>query len=197
MSASREYGRTIMSEGIDLNDIKRRMDGAIAAFKNDIASLRTGRASANILDPVTVEAYGSRMPLNQVANITVPEPRMLSVSVWDKSMVNAVDRAIRESNLGLNPILDGQNLRIPLPELNEERRRSLVKVAHDYAEKSKVAIRNVRRDGMDGLKKAEKDGVIGQDESRAQSERVQKMTDEAISEVDRLLAEKEKEIMHV
>jgi len=197
MSAGREYGRTIMSEGIDLNDIKRRMDGAIAAFKNDIASLRTGRASANILDPVTVEAYGSRMPLNQVANITVPEPRMLSVSVWDKSMVNAVDRAIRESNLGLNPILDGQNLRIPLPELNEERRRSLVKVAHDYAEKSKVAIRNVRRDGMDGLKKAEKDGVIGQDESRAQSERVQKMTDEAISEVDRLLAEKEKEIMHV
>jgi len=197
MSAGREYGRTMMSEGIDLNDLKRRMDGAIAAFKNDIASLRTGRASANILDPVTVEAYGSRMPLNQVANITVPEPRMLSVSVWDKSMVNAVDRAIRESNLGLNPILDGQNLRIPLPELNEERRRSLVKVAHDYAEKSKVAVRNVRRDGMDGLKKAEKDGVIGQDEGRAQSERVQKMTDESISEVDRLLADKEKEIMHV
>lgn len=186
-----------MSGAIDLNDIKRRMDGAITAFKSDIASLRTGRASANILDPVMVDAYGSRVPLNQVANITVPEPRMLGVSIWDKSMVNAVDRAIRESNLGLNPIVDGQNLRIPLPELNEERRKSLVKVAHEYTEKSKVAIRNVRRDGMDALKKAEKDGDIGQDDSRAQSEKIQKMTDEAISDVDRLLAEKEKEIMQV
>lgn len=186
-----------MSEGTDLKELKRRMDGAIAAFKSDIASLRTGRASANILDPVTIEAYGSRMPLNQVSNITVPEPRMLTVSVWDKAMVGAVERAIRESNLGLNPIIDGQNLRIPLPELNEERRRSLVKVAHEYAEKAKVAIRHVRRDGMDGLKKAEKDGVIGQDESRSLSERVQKMTDETISDVDRLLADKEKEIMQV
>ncbi|MFD1326832.1 ribosome recycling factor [Mycoplana ramosa] len=186
-----------MSEGVDLKELKRRMDGAISAFKHDIASLRTGRASANVLDPVTVEAYGSRMPLNQVANITVPEPRMLAVSVWDKSMVNAVDRAIRESNLGLNPIIDGQNLRIPLPELNEERRRSLVKLAHDYAEKGKVAIRHVRRDGMDDLKKAEKDGDISQDISRSQSEKVQKMTDEMISEVDRLLADKEKEIMQV
>ena len=186
-----------MSEGIDIKEIKRRMDGAVSSFKSDIASLRTGRASANILDPVTVEAYGSRMPLNQVANITVPEPRMLGVNIWDKSIVNAVDRAIRESNLGLNPIVDGQNLRIPLPELNEERRKSLVKVAHDYAEKSKVAIRHVRRDGMDGLKKAEKDGDIGQDESRGQSEKVQKMTDDTISEIDRLLAEKEKEIMQV
>ena len=185
------------SAATDLNELKRRMDGGINAFKHDIASLRTGRASANILEPVTVEAYGSRVPLNQVANITVPEPRMLGVSIWDKSMVNAVDRAIRESNLGLNPIVDGQNLRIPLPELNEERRKSLVKVAHDYAEKSKVAIRNVRRDGMDGLKKAEKDGDIGQDESRALAERVQKMTDEAISDIDRLLADKEKEIMQV
>ncbi|PDT29837.1 ribosome recycling factor [Rhizobium sp. L9] len=186
-----------MSEGIDIKELKRRMDGAVSAFKSDIASLRTGRASANILDPVTIEAYGSRVPLNQVANITVPEPRMLTVSVWDKSMVSAVERGIRESNLGLNPIVDGQSLRIPLPELNEERRKSLVKVAHDYAEKGKVAIRHVRRDGMDGLKKAEKDGVIGQDESRAQSERVQKMTDETISEIDRLLGEKEKEIMQV
>src|SRR6218665_2220832 len=125
-----------MSEGINLNDLKRRMDGAISAFKSDIASLRTGRASANVLDPVQVEAYGSRVPLNQVANTTVPEPRMLSVSVWDKQMVGAVERGIRESNLGLNPIIDGQNLRIPLPELNEERRKSLVKVAHDYAEKT-------------------------------------------------------------
>jgi ribosome recycling factor len=186
-----------MSVDNDLKELKRRMDGAIAAFKSDIASLRTGRASANILDPVTIEAYGSRMPLNQVANITVPESRMLTVSVWDKSMVSAVERAIRESNLGLNPIIDGQNLRIPLPELNEERRRSLVKVAHEYAEKAKVAIRHVRRDGMDGLKKAEKDGDIGQDESRSQSERVQKMTDETISDIDRLLVEKEKEIMQV
>ncbi|MBP1856689.1 ribosome recycling factor [Rhizobium herbae] len=186
-----------MSEGIDLSDLKRRMDGAINAFKSDVASLRTGRASANVLDPVMVEAYGSRVPLNQVANITVPEARMLGVSIWDKSMVNAVDRAIRESNLGLNPIVDGQNLRIPLPELNEERRKSLVKVAHDYSEKAKVAVRNVRRDGMDSLKKAEKDGDIGQDVSRSQSEKVQKMTDEMISDIDRLLAEKEKEIMQV
>lgn len=186
-----------MSEGIDLNDLKRRMDGAITAFKSDIASLRTGRASANVLDPVMVEAYGSRVPLNQVANITVPEARMLGVSIWDKSMVGAVDRAIRESNLGLNPIVDGQNLRIPLPELNEERRRSLVKVAHDYAEKAKIAVRNVRRDGMDSLKKAEKDGDIGQDVSRSQSEKVQKITDEMISDIDRLLGEKEKEIMQV
>jgi len=186
-----------MSEGIDLKELKRRMDGAISAFKSDIASLRTGRASANVLDPVQVDAYGSRVPLNQVANITVPEPRMLSVSVWDKSMVSAVERGIRESNLGLNPIIDGQNLRIPLPELNEERRKSLVKVAHDYAEKAKVAIRHVRRDGMDDLKKAEKDGDVGQDTSRSQSEKVQKMTDEIISDVDRLLAEKEREIMQV
>ncbi|WP_112809775.1 ribosome recycling factor [Ensifer sp.] len=186
-----------MSEGVDLKELKRRMDGAISAFKSDIASLRTGRASANVLDPVTVEAYGSRVPLNQVANITVPEPRMLSVSVWDKQMVGAVDRGIRESNLGLNPIIDGQNLRIPLPELNEERRKSLVKVAHDYAEKAKVAVRHVRRDGMDDLKKAEKDGDIGQDISRSQSERVQKMTDETISDIDRLLVDKEKEIMQV
>lgn len=186
-----------MADNTDLNELKRRMDGAITAFKGDLASLRTGRASANILDPVTVDAYGSRVPLNQVANITIPEARMLSVSVWDKSMVSAVDRAIRESNLGLNPIMDGQNLRIPLPELNEERRRSLVKVAHEYAEKAKVAIRNVRRDGMDGLKKAEKDGALGQDETRAKSDRVQKMTDETISDVDRLLIDKEKEIMQV
>jgi ribosome recycling factor len=186
-----------MSEGVDLNELKRRMDGAVSAFKNDIASLRTGRASANVLDPVQVEAYGSRVPLNQVANITVPEPRMLGVSIWDKSMVSAVERAIRESNLGLNPIVDGQNLRIPLPELNEERRKSLVKVAHDYAEKAKVAARHVRRDGMETLKKMEKDGDISQDISRTQSERVQKMTDDTISELDRLLGDKEREIMQV
>lgn len=186
-----------MADGIDFKELKRRMDGAIQAFKNDIAALRTGRASANLLDPVLVEAYGSRVPLNQVANVTVPEPRMIGVSIWDKQMVGAVERGIREANLGLNPIVDGQNLRIPLPELNEERRRDLVKVAHTYAENGRVAIRHVRRDGMDGLKKAEKDGDISQDDSRRGSERVQKMTDEMISEIDRLLVEKEKEIMHV
>ena len=181
----------------DLKELKRRMEGAVNAFKSDIASLRTGRASANVLDPVQVSAYGSRMPLNQVATITVPEPRMLSVSVWDRSMVKAVETAIRESNLGLNPIIEGQSMRIPLPELNEERRKSLVKVAHEYTEKAKVAVRNVRRDGMDGLKKAEKDGDISQDDSRSSSDKVQKMTDETISEIDRLLQDKEKEIMQV
>ncbi len=186
-----------MSKGADLNELKRRMEGAVNAFKSDVASLRTGRASANLLDPITVDAYGSRVPLNQVANISVPEPRMLSVSVWDRSMTAAVERAIRESHLGLNPITEGSTLRIPLPELNEERRKSLVKVAHEYSEKAKVAIRHVRRDGMDTLKKSEKDGDIGQDESRSLSEKVQKMTDDTITEVDRLLAEKEKEIMQV
>jgi ribosome recycling factor len=186
-----------MSDGSELKELRRRMDGAITAFKSDIAALRTGRASANVLDPVNVEAYGSRVPLNQVANITVPESRMIAVNVWDKSMVAAVDRGIRESNLGLNPIVDGQTLRIPLPELNEERRRDLVKVAHTYAENARVAIRHIRRDGMDDLKKSEKDGSISQDDSRSSSEKVQKLTDEMISEVDRLLADKEKEIMQV
>jgi len=186
-----------MNDGSEIKDLRRRMEGGIAAFKSDIAALRTGRASANVLDPVHVEAYGSRVPLNQVSNITVPEPRMISVNVWDKSMVGMVERAIRESNLGLNPIVDGQTLRIPLPELNEERRRDLVKEAHTYAENARVAIRHVRRDGMDDLKKAEKDGSISQDDSRSRSEKVQKLTDEMISEVDRLLADKEKEIMQV
>ncbi|TCT40380.1 ribosome recycling factor [Martelella mediterranea] len=186
-----------MSDASDLSDIKRRMEASVNAFVGDVSSLRTGRASANILDPVYVEAYGSKVPLNQVANITVPEPRMLSVNVWDKSMVAAVDRAIRESHLGLNPIMDGQTLRIPLPELNEERRRSLVKVAHEYAEKARIAIRHVRRDGMDELKKAEKSGDISQDDSHSLSDDVQKLTDDSISRVDDLLADKEKEIMQV
>lgn len=186
-----------MSDGADFVDLKRRMEGAISAFKSDIAALRTGRASANVLDPVTVEAYGSRMPLNQLANISVPEPRMISVSVWDKSMVGAVEKAIRESNLGLNPITDGVNLRIPLPELNEERRKELVKVAHNYAENARVAVRHVRRDGMDDLKKAEKDGDISKDESHDQAETVQKLTDETISQIDSLLTDKETEIMQV
>jgi len=186
-----------MSDGADFVDLKRRMEGAISAFKSDIAALRTGRASANVLDPVTVEAYGSRMPLNQLANISVPEPRMISVSIWDKSMVSAVEKAIRESNLGLNPITDGVNLRIPLPELNEERRKELVKVAHNYAENARVAVRHVRRDGMDDLRKAEKDGDISKDESHDQAETVQKLTDDMISQIDSLLTDKETEIMQV
>lgn len=185
-----------MSSG-DFQDIQRRMDGAISAFKTDLASLRTGRASSNLLDAVQVQAYGSAMPLNQVATVTVPEPRMIAVSVWDKSMVGAVDRAIREANLGFNPIMDGTNLRIPLPELNEQRRKELVKLAHGYAENARVAIRHVRRDGMDFLKKAEKDGDISEDDHRKQSDRVQKLTDETISTVDSLLTGKEAEIMQV
>jgi ribosome recycling factor len=173
------------------------MDGAIAAFKSDLASLRTGRASANLLDPVQVPAYGSTMPIRQVATVSVPEPRMISVSVWDKSMVGAVDRAIRESNLGFNPIMDGTTLRIPLPELNEQRRKELVKIAHTYTENAKVAVRHVRRDGMEHLKKAEKDGDISEDEHRKQADRVQKMTDETISTIDSMLSGKEAEIMQV
>ncbi len=181
----------------DLNELKRRMDGAVTSFKGDLSGLRTGRASANLLDPIVVTAYGSTMPLNQVANVTVPEPRMVAVSVWDKGMVGAVERAIRESSLGLNPITDGSTLRIPLPELNEQRRRELVKVAHTYAETARVAARHVRRDGMDTLKKAEKDGDVSQDDSRVTADRIQKMTDETIVEIDKALSVKEAEIMQV
>ena len=181
----------------DFQDIHRRMEGAVSAFKHDIASLRTGRASSNLLDAVQVKAYGADMPLNQVATVSVPEPRMISVSVWDKSLVSAVDRSIREANLGFNPIVDGTMLRIPLPELNEQRRKELVKIAHGYAENARVAIRHVRRDGMDFLKKAEKDGDISEDDHRREADRVQKLTDETISTVDHLLADKEAEIMQV
>ncbi|TCD13212.1 ribosome recycling factor [Oricola cellulosilytica] len=186
-----------MSQKFDLADLKRRMEGAVAAFRSDLGGLRTGRASASLLDPITIEAYGTQMPINQVANVTVPEPRMLNVSVWDKSMVSAVEKAIRESTLGLNPMTDGANVRVPLPELNEERRRELVKIAHQYAENARIAARHVRRDGMEALKKAEKDGEMSQDESRGKSDEVQKQTDETISRIDSLLAEKEKEIMQV
>jgi ribosome recycling factor len=186
-----------VTNGPDFKDLHRRMDGAVAAFKHDLASLRTGRASSNLLDPIQVNAYGTTMPINQVATVSVPEPRMISVSVWDKSLVGAVDRAIRESNLGFNPILDGTTLRIPLPELNEQRRKELVKIAHQYAENARVAARHVRRDGMEHLKKAEKDHAISEDEHRTQSDRVQKMTDETISLIDSMLSEKEGEIMQV
>jgi len=182
---------------IDLVDLKRRMDGAVASLKNDFAALRTGRASASLLDSITVEAYGQSMPINQVGTVTVPEPRMVAVQVWDKSMAGAVEKAIRESDLGLNPIVDGVNLRMPLPELNEERRKELVKVAHQYAENARVAVRHVRKDGMDELKKMEKDGDMGEDESRSGSEKVQKHTDDTIAIIDEVLATKEKEIMQV
>lgn len=184
-------------EAIDFADLKRRMEGALASLKNDLAGLRTGRASASLLDPVMVEAYGQSMPLNQVGTVNVPEARMVSVQVWDKSMVSAVEKAIRESGLGLNPIVDGQNLRIPLPELNEERRRELVKIAHQYGESAKVAVRHVRRDGMEEVKKAEKDGEIGKDDAHTLSDRVQKMTDDMVSAVDDAVSHKETEIMQV
>ena len=185
------------SPPFDLNDMKRRMDGAINAFKHDLAGLRTGRASANLLDPIIVDAYGAPTPINQVANISVPEARMLSVSVWDKALVGKVERAIRDAGLGLNPITDGMLLRIPLPELNEQRRKELAKIAHTYAESARVAIRHVRRDGIDHVKKDEKDATIGQDESRALTEKVQKHTDEFIADVERLLHQKEGEIMQI
>lgn len=186
-----------MSITADHKDLQRRMEGAVAAFRHDTASLRTGRASSSLLDAVEVDAYGGRMPINQVATVSVPEPRMISVSVWDKSMVQAVDRAIREANLGFNPILDGTTLRIPLPELNEQRRKELVKLAHTYAENARIAARHVRRDGMEALKKLEKDGDISQDEHRQRHDKVQKLTDDTIADIDKLLAAKEAEIMQV
>ena len=184
-------------DAIDFSDLTKRMEGAISSLKNDLAGLRTGRASASLLDPVMVEAYGQSMPINQVGTVNVPEARMVSVQVWDKSMVGAVEKAIRDSGLGLNPVVDGQNLRIPLPELNEERRRELVKIAHQYSENAKVAIRHVRRDGMEEVKKAEKDGDIGKDDAHTLSDRVQKLTDDMVTRVDEALAQKETEIMQV
>lgn len=182
---------------VDLNDIERRMEGAVATLKTELNGLRTGRASANLLEPIMVEAYGQQMPLAQVGTISVPEPRMLSVQVWDKGQVAAVEKAIRESGLGLNPMPEGQTVRIPLPELNEERREELVKVAGRYAEQARVAVRNVRRDGMDQIKKAEKDGDISQDDAKAQSADVQDSTDKFIKLVDETLETKEVEIRQV
>jgi ribosome recycling factor len=186
-----------MPAQFSLEDVKGRMQKPIASLKDELAGLRTGRASASLLEPVTVEAYGSRMPLNQVATVSVPEPRMLSVQVWDRSMANAVEKAIRDSGLGLNPVGEGGVIRVPLPELNEERRRDLTKVAHNYAEQARVAVRHIRRDGMDLLKKLEKDGNISEDEGRRHADQVQKATDAAVSDIDSLLAVKEREIMQV
>ena len=186
-----------MPATFDLNEIKRRMQGAAQSLRNDLASLRTGRASSNLLDPIQVEAYGQSMPLNQVATVSVPEARLLSVQVWDRGMVAAVEKAIRTSDLGLNPQTEGQTLRIRIPELNEQRRKEMVKVAHKYAEDARIAARHVRRDGLDLLKKLEKDGDISQDDLARQSDQVQKVTDQTISEMDGLVATKEREIMQV
>lgn len=181
----------------DLDDLKRRMRGAIDVLHDEFAGLRTGRASAALLEPLTVEAYGSAMPMNQVGTISVPDARMISVQVWDQGLVGAVEKSILESGLGLNPSRDGNVVRVPIPQLSEERRVELTKIAHKYTEQARVAVRNVRRDGMDKLKRLEKDGDLSQDEQRAWGEDLQKMTDECIKEMDEALATKEKEIMQV
>ena len=185
------------NEKPELSKYRSRMDKAVSALKEEFATLRTGRASASLLDQVHVEAYGSRMALNQVGAVSVPEPRSINVSVWDKGLVVSVEKAIRNAGLGLNPVVEGQNLRIPIPPLTEERRRDLVKLAGKYAEQQRVAVRNVRRDAMDDLRKAERDTVISQDEHKRLEHEVQKLTDEAIKRVDESLKTKEHEIMQV
>lgn len=186
-----------MSDAVDLADLKRRMDGAVSNLKTELGGLRTGRASANLLDPITVDAYGAQMPINQVATVSVPEARMISVQVWDAGLSGAVDKAIRESSLGLNPVSEGQLIRVPIPEVTAERRQELVKVAHKYAEQARVSIRHVRRDGLDTVKKSEKDAGLGEDEVRTLSDEIQKLTDAAVGEVDDVLQTKEKEILQV
>lgn len=182
----------------DLKETERRMRGALTILKQEFGGLRTGRASAALLDPIVVNAYGgSPMPLNQLATINVPEPRLITVQVWDRSQIGAVERAIRESNLGLNPIGEGQLLRLPIPELNQERRQEIAKVAHKYTEQARIAVRNVRRDGMELLKKLEKDGKISQDDHHKNSAKVQELTDKLMKEIDQALAAKEVEIQKV
>lgn len=181
----------------DINELKRRMHGATSVLKTELSGLRTGRASAHLLDPVMVDAYGSQMPLNQVATVSVPEPRMITVNVWDKSLVHPVEKAIVNSNLGLSPATEGQVIRLRIPELNEERRKELVKVAHKYAEAARVAVRHVRRDGLDVVKKLEKDHTISKDDHDRFSAEIQKATDAGIAEIDQLLGTKEKEILTV
>ncbi len=179
----------------DKADLQRRMAGSVDALKHDLQGLRTGRASVTLLDPVTVEVYGSHMPLNQIATVSVPEPRLLSVQVWDKSNVGPADKAIRSAGLGLNPIVDGTTLRLPIPDLTEERRKELAKLAGQYAEKARIAARNVRRDGMEALKTDEKKGLFGEDERKRHEAEVQKLTDATIAELDAAASAKEKEIL--
>ena len=186
-----------MADTYSKDEMNRRMTGAVATLKSELAGLRTGRASPALLDPVKVEAYGNTVPISQVGTISTPEARMLTVQVWDKGLAKAVDKAIRDANLGLNPQMDGQLLRIPLPELNQERRKELAKLASKYAESARVAVRNVRRDGMDLLKRLEKDSKIGQDEHHKHGDELQKITDAHIKEIDSMLHGKEQEIMQV
>ena len=181
----------------DLSDVQRRMNGALEVLRQELAGLRTGRASVSLLEPISVEAYDTQMPLNQVATINAPEPRLLTVQVWDRSMTKAVEKAILKSDLGLNPTTDGSLIRVPIPELNEERRRDLAKIASKYTEQARIAVRNVRRDGMDMLKRLEKEGEISQDDQHLWGEEVQEMTDELIKQIDALLGAKDKEIMQV
>jgi ribosome recycling factor len=181
----------------DLADVKRRMQGALSTLKQELGGLRTGRASPNLVEPIHVEAYGSSMPMNQVATVSVPEPRLISIQVWDASVVKAVEKAIRDSNLGLSPSTEGQVVRVRIPELNQERRQELVKVAHKYAETARIAVRHVRRDGLDNLKKLQKDGHVSEDEIKRHEGEVQKTTDQAITDIDQTLAAKEKEVMSV
>jgi ribosome recycling factor len=183
--------------GFDLKEIERRMRGALTVLKQEFAGLRTGRANVSLLDPIVVNTYGNQMPLNQLATINVPDSRLITVQVWDRSQVGAVERAIRESDLGLNPVVEGQLLRLPIPELNEERRHEIAKVAHKYSEQARVAVRNVRRDGMEHLKRMEKDGDIGKDEHHSLSTKVQDLTNKIIKEIDETLASKEAEIMQI
>ena len=186
-----------MSGTADINELKRRMTGALEAFKKELTGLRTGRASVSLLEPIQVEAYGSHMPLSQLGTVGAPEARMLTVQVWDKGMVKAVEKAIREANIGVNPMVEGQLIRVPLPPLTEERRKELVKLAHKFAEHARVAVRNVRRDGMETLKQMEKDHKITEDEHRKRGGDIQKLTDEEVKLIDDTLAAKEKETMHV
>jgi len=181
----------------DLSDVTRRMDGALESLRKEFTGLRTGRASASLLEPVVVDAYGSAMPLTQVATVNVPEPRLITVTVWDRSLAKAVEKAIREAGLGLNPQADGQAIRVPIPELNQERRQELTKVAHKYAEQARIAVRNVRRDGMDYLKKLEKSSDLSQDAHKLWADKIQSLTDGHIKKIDETLAAKEKEILQV
>nr|WP_170317776.1 ribosome recycling factor [Paroceanicella profunda] len=188
----------MMAEDIDIDiaALQKRMDGALTSLRQEFLSLRTGRASASMLDPIMVEAYGSTMPVNQCGTVNVPEPRMITINVWDKGMINAVEKALRTSGLGINPVVDGPIIRLPIPELNEERRRELAKLAGHYAENARVAVRNVRRDGMDQIKKAKADGM-GEDDSKIWSDEIQELTDQAIKNIDKALDSKQEEIMQV
>ncbi len=186
-----------MSEDSLLKDLNRRMEGAIDVLRKEFGGLRTGRASASLLEPVSVSAYGGSMPINQLANVSVPEPRMITVQVWDRAMVKAVDKAIRELGLGLNPQTEGQVIRVPIPDLNEERRRELTKVTAKYAEQARVSVRNVRRDGIEMLRRQEKEGEISQDQHRKLQQDIQRLTDDVIHRIDDTLAQKDREILQV